>query len=270
MKIVRAKNGVVYIASELLPCPHAFATRVGGVSALPHTSSLNLAYGRGEDNATVLRNLSLLGNAVGFAPEDVISLRQIHSTEVRTVTRANRGEGYYKDSGAGCDGYATTEPGITLGIKTADCVPILLAAVSSGRAYAVGALHAGWRGTLAGIAAEGVKHMLSLGADLSDIRVAIGPAIGQCCFEVGADVRDRVLHSLGSELCSEHVRASDSRADKWYADLGRINRHIFLSLGIPCENIDTSDLCTCHNPQLFYSHRRNGEARGTMLSVIRL
>jgi YfiH family protein len=271
MKTVHAPNGVVYITSELIPCINAFSTRVGGVSAAPHAASLNLAFGRGDDDATVLRNLELFGEASGFEPRSVISLRQIHSAEVRTVSSAERGLGYYIKSDSSCDGYATSDRGVTLGVRTADCVPILLCAVGGdGVAYAAAALHAGWRGTVLKIAAAGVSRLVSLGAKEGDIRAAIGPAIGKCCFEIGPDVRDVIYEKLGEKVCAEYVLPSGTASGKWHADLREINRNILLSCGVKPGNIDVSDLCTCCSAGLFYSHRRDGDARGTMLSVISL
>lgn len=271
MVLHHAANGVVYITSTLIPCTHAFATRLGGVSSLPHTTSLNLGLHRGDDEETVRRNLALFGEAAGFDPGSVISLRQIHSSDVRVVTADDCGLGYFQKSYAACDGYATIDPRVTPGVKTADCVPILLcAAGNDGVPYAVAAIHAGWRGTVAGIAAEGVRKLESLGARTEDIRAVIGPAIGMCCFEISSDVRDEIINRLGSGVSAEFVRPSDSAAGKWYADLKGINRHVLISAGVQPEMIDVSDLCTCCTPELFYSHRRNCDARGTMLSVINL
>jgi YfiH family protein len=271
MKIVHAPNGVIYIKSKLIPCTHGFAARVGGVSKAVHTASLNLAFGRGDDEATVLHNLRLFSEAAGFDPCSVISLRQVHSSNIRTVTAADRELGYYTPSNLCCDGYVTADPQVTLGVKTADCVPILLCATDdSGRPAVAAALHAGWRGTLAGIAVHGVNAMISLGARPGQIFAAIGPAIGQCCFEIDTGLKDKFFTALGAEICSRCFRPSKTRPDKWHADLKGLNAHLLRSCGIPPGNIDISDSCTCCNPKLFYSHRRDHEHRGTMLSVINL
>ncbi|HOA85098.1 MAG TPA: polyphenol oxidase family protein, partial [Bacillota bacterium] len=157
------------------------------------------------------------------------------------------------------------------GIKTADCVPILLCALdNSGRPAVAAALHAGWRGTLTGIAANGVNAMVSLGARPGQIFASIGPAIGQCCFEIDTGLRDEFFTALGAEICSRCFRPSETNPGKWYADLKGLNAHLLISCGIPPGNIDISNSCTCCNPALFYSHRRDREMRGTMLSVINL
>ena len=122
------KNGVFLLKSTVLKSNHAFSTRIGGVSALEHTRGLNLAFGRGDDELTVFKNLSIFAESVGFDDEKVISVPQIHSNIVKNVTGEDAGAGYYKKSAFSCDGYVTTEDNLPLGIKTADCVPILMEA----------------------------------------------------------------------------------------------------------------------------------------------
>ena len=191
MRFVTAPNGVCYVRSTHIACPHGFSTRIGGVSDLPHTASLNLTYGRGDSDAVVLANLARFAEAVGVSG-DVVSLPQVHGTAVRIVDEADRGMGYQRPADGTCDGYVTAAPGVALGVKTADCVPILLADEAAG---VIGALHAGWRGTVAGIASVGVEKMIELGADPSRIVAAIGPSIGVCCYAVGDDFAEAVAAS---------------------------------------------------------------------------
>ena len=135
------RGGYMFVKSKILCSPHAFSTRVGGVSALEHTKSLNLAFGRGDERKIVLENLKIFANAVGFAPEQVISLPQIHSDIIYKVGEENCGEGYFKTENIReGDGYITGEKGFVLGIKTADCVPILFEAEKDGKIVAVGLL----------------------------------------------------------------------------------------------------------------------------------
>ena len=263
MQFVTAPNGVCFVRSDRIALPHGFSTRLGGVSALPHTASLNLAFGRGDDDAVVLANLARFTAAVGV-PGEVISLPQIHSADVRVVTGADAGLGYQHPADGSCDGYVTATPGVTLGVKTADCVPILLADAAAG---VIGALHAGWRGTVAGIARTGVGEMVKLGADPARIVAAIGPAICACCFEVGEEFPDAVAASACAPLCLPHLRRRDGRL---YADLPAMNAAILCSAGLRAENIDQSGLCTCCDSARFYSHRASKGKRGTMLSVIAL
>ena len=260
----------MFITSKILRSPHAFATRLGGVSDLSHTSELNLAFGRGDSDETVLKNLEIFAKNVGFDPKSIVSLPQIHSDKIFKVGREERGKGYYIcegiDSG---DGYITDESGVTLGIKTADCVPILIEAEKGGKIVAVSALHAGWRGTAAGIAKKAVDMLKNdYGVKSEDIRAAIGPCIHECCYEVGEDLKTEVERALGSEIAEKFITPKADEIGKYFCDLAGINSHLLLSAGIPEQNIDTVDLCTCCHPELFFSHRYSKGLRGTMLSVI--
>lgn len=259
----RAHNSVEYVTSDIIRSPHAFSTRLGGVSSESHTASLNLAFGRGDGDETVLENLRRFGDAVHFDPESVISLPQIHSATVIDVDLSMRGEGYFKPPHTSCDGYVTSEKGIVLGVKTADCVPIILEGEDENRnIIAISALHAGWRGTAAGIAAEGVKKLVERGAAPKRIRAAIGPSIGCCCFEVGEDFAVSALELSGKEW-KPFVRDG-----KLYADLKSRNESELLACGLLRENIDVCDECTFCLSDKYYSHRRMKGVRGTMLSVV--
>lgn len=255
-------SGVKFFRSTEIKCPHGFSTRVGGVSSLSHTASLNLAFGRGDDDKTVLENLELFALAVGVDPHSVVSRSQIHSDIVEYVDKSNTGEGYYKPSEISCDGYFTDCPGVTLGIKTADCVPILFYDPTK---KVIGAVHAGWRGTAAGIARVCVDKLRSLGSKPENIRAAIGAAIHFCCYEVGEDFYDSVEKLAGKRRAEEFIREKDGRL---HADIVGLNEDILRESGV--STIDISPHCTCHEPLLFYSHRASKGLRGTMLSVIAL
>ncbi len=265
---VVAQNGVVYFRSTLLPCPHGFSTRIGGVSALSHTASLNLAFGRGDEDETVLKNLSLFAEAVGVEAQKVISVPQIHSADVREMSADQAGLGYYKSSNASFDGYVTEVKGLPVGVKTADCTPVLLAHVKDGEARAVAAVHAGWRGTLYEIAVRAVELLLEKGAEPSEIFAAIGPSIHGCCYEVGEDLYGEFLGRYGEELCRRFIPESGKNDGKYFAQIDRINLYQLQKAGLPRENIDLCELCTACHPELFYSHRKNRGIRGTLLSII--
>ena len=262
--IIKEVNGVKFIVSEVLRSPHAFSTRVGGVSEQSHTSSLNLAFGRGDEDTTVLENLGKFAHAVGFLPENIVSVAQIHSADVRAVGGEQRGLGYFREADFSCDGYVTKEENVVLGIKTADCVPILLEARNEdGEVIAVSALHAGWRGTAARIAQRGVLELLELGASRERIFAAIGPCIGGCCFEVGDECREELQKLDSAGACVEIHE--NGRA---FYDLAALNAWVLESTGVPKCNIDVCGLCTYCEENLFYSHRRQKGVRGSMLSVI--
>ena len=256
--------------SEILHSMHAFATRHGGVSKNDHTRSLNLAFGRGDSDGTVLRNLEIFASEVGFDPRCIVSLPQIHSDKIFSVGKGNYGEGYYIREGIESgDGYVTNEKGVALGIKTADCVPILFEAEKDGRIIAIGAVHAGWRGTVAMIAGKCVERLVSeFDANPSKIRVAIGPCIHSCCYEVSGDLYDAVRCALGEEAADRFVIPRAFIEGKYFCDLVGINRHILLNAGVHDENIDILNECTCCCHDKYFSHRYTSGNRGTMLSVI--
>lgn len=260
----------MFIKSDILRSPHAFATRRGGVSSQEHTKSLNLAFGRGDEDETVLKNLEIFANAVGFDPKAVVSVPQIHSDTVFEAGEADCGKGYFvRDGIDGGDGYVTNKKGVVLGIKTADCVPILFEAEKDGKIVAVGAVHAGWRGTVAKIAPKCVKMLCErYGVRPEDVRAAIGPCIHKCCYEVGGDLRDAVEAKLGGDFAERFVVPKDASEGKYFCDLAGINKDLLLSVGLLPQNIDVIDLCTCCHPELFFSHRYSSGVRGTMLNVI--
>lgn len=262
-------NGVGYYYSTLLKSRHAFATRKGGVSE-GYTKGLNLAHGRGDDEATVLQNLQLLANAVGFDARRVISLPQIHGTQVLTVIEADAGRGYDKPADGASDGYMTTESDLPLGVKSADCVPILLEARDAhGNVPAVSAVHAGWRGTAGGIVVNAV-HALRDACGDCEIFAAIGPCIGHCCFEVEADCVGEFERLCGKETVD--VCFAKAQNGKYYGNLVKVNRMLLGSAGVDDAHIDAANLCTCCHPDRFFSHRYatkyHAGQRGTMLSVI--
>ena len=157
------KNGVFLLKSTVLKSNHAFSTRIGGVSEHDHTASLNLAFGRGDEEETVVKNLGIFAEAVGFNDKDIISVPQIHSSIIHKVDFSNTGMGYHKSHGFSCDGYVTVESDLPIGVKTADCVPILIEARDSNEnVIAVSAVHAGWRGTADRIVENAVNKLCAL------------------------------------------------------------------------------------------------------------
>lgn len=262
---------VRYLVSDLLVSTHAFSTRLGGVSTQAHTGTLNLAFGRGDGRDTVLENLALFGGAVGFDPMGVVSVPQVHGNTVHEVDARHRGMGYHLEAAFEGDGYVTADPLVTLGVKTADCTPILLEASVCDRVVAVAALHAGWKGTVADIAGEGVRKLTALAMERAGVaseeitlRAAIGPCIHACCFEVREDCLSVVRGALGA-MAEEHIRYG---AGKTYLDLPSMNRALLIRSGVAAGNVDICPYCTACRTDLFYSHRASGGVRGTLLSVI--
>ena len=250
---------VLYALSDTIHLPHGFSTRLGGVTEIPHAASMNFTTSTGDSEENVVANYRLFLSALGLEFEGRVSSHQIHSAKVRYVTEADGGSSFDD-----CDGFVTDRPGVVLVVKTADCVPILLADEQAG---VVAALHAGWRGTVGGIAAVGVEEMLRLGATLENIRVAIGACIHECCFEVQQDFADAVIAIKGEEFAKAHIHHKNGGM---YADLVSMNCEILEHAGITRGQIDISADCTCCAPELYHSHRATKGKRGTMAAAIGL
>lgn len=287
--------GVTYVVSDALLSRHAFSTRMGGVSTLPHTASLNLAYGRGDEDAVVRENLARLAKAVGFNSQSVISGPQLHGRLVHLVNASHRGMGYDRPAEAMAgDGYVTSDPTVVAGVKTADCTPILLEARCNGIPIAVAALHAGWKGTTfdivgvgvsrlcaaasavrasdAGASAAGASAAGASGAMASEVTIhaAIGPCIHACCFEVQEDCLTVVRERLGAMAEDFMIRTSARTGVRTTLDLPGLNRALLLRAGVPAAHIDICPDCTACHTELYYSHRAQKGMRGTMLSMITL
>lgn len=252
-------GGLVIERSDRIGVPHAFSTRLGGVSTIPHLSSLNIGENRGDDEANVTENINRLLVPLGHERSSAVLAKQTHSLNVRRVTPADGGR-MFEDT----DGFVTDAPGIALIVKIADCVPILLWDDEAG---VIGALHCGWKGSGGKMAAVGVREMEKLGGDPGRIRAAIGACIHGCCYEVRQDFVDALTDLAGSEPAKSCLSVREGR---YYADLPGLNRRILLEYGLRAENIDVSPSCTCCKPDRYFSHRASGGLRGTMGAAIAL
>ena len=260
MSVITNKVGKLeYLTAEGISVPHCFTTRFGGVSE-GYLASLNLGIHRGDEPENVRKNYEILGEALGFDIEDLVFTRQTHTNIVRVVDGSNCGEGLERDVVPECDALVTNTPGVALAAFTADCTPILLHDPVTG---AVGAVHAGWRGTVADIAGNAVRAMgESFGSRPEDIRAAIGPNIGVCCFETHADVPDAVRAVLGEEAEAFIVPAGE----KFRVDLKGVNAALLRRCGV--RDIEISCDCTACRPDRFWSHRRVGNDRGSLAAII--
>ena len=255
------REGVAFYTAKNLAVPHGFSTRLGGVSTAEHLKSLNLAYGRGDDDAVVEENQKRFFHAL-FGERDLAKAarrEQIHSAE---IAYADKG-GVYSPG----DGFFTDMPGVILTVKIADCVPILM---SDPKKRLIAALHAGWRGTVSGIAQKGVEALCSLGADPSEIQVAIGASIRPCCYEVREDFCQAVSDACGEAFADRFVTVRDKVAGTFSADVCGMNLAILQKAGVREENIAVSPLCTSCHSDLFFSHRASKGKRGTMMAAIML
>ncbi|MBI3974841.1 MAG: peptidoglycan editing factor PgeF [Armatimonadetes bacterium] len=224
---------------------HGFTTRLGGVSGPPY-ATLNLGRGVGDAPALVAENRRRALAALGAESAAHVEASQVHGGEVAVVGRADRGR---KVEGA--DGLVSAEPDVILAIHAADCVPILL---WDPRRGAVGAVHAGWRGTAAGVAAAAVATMRqAFGTEPADLRVGIGPAIGPCHYEVDTPVAE----AFAAWPCASSV-LRPGRPGYWHLDLVEANRRMLEEAGVPDAQIWSSGSCTACHRHLFFSYRREG------------
>ena len=260
MPIITNKIGSLeYLTAEGITVPHCFTTRFGGVSG-GHLESLNIGIHRGDEWKNVLKNYEILGDALGFESKNAVLSHQTHTDIVLRVGRAEQGSGLFGPELPECDSLITNEPGTALVIFTADCTPILFHDPVTG---AVGAAHAGWRGTAAAIGAKTVEAMSrEFGSDPADIRAAIGPNIGPCCFQTDADVPEAMLAAFGEEVRS-FIRQT---GEKYYVNLKEINALVLRRAGV--ERIDISSDCTACQNRRFWSHRVTGGLRGSQGAVI--
>lgn len=241
---------------------HGFSTRLGGVSEGTF-ASMNLSFTRGDDPDAVAENFRRFCTAIGVSADRVVVSAQTHTDHVYNATAADRGRGITRERGyTDIDGLITDEPGVVLCTQYADCVPLFF---TDPVRRVVATSHAGWRGTAAGIGAVTVERMVSdYGCRREDILAGIAPSIGKCCFEVDTPVFDAFCRvPVFDDGCfTPHPN------DKFYIDLWEVNRRHLLNAGIRPEHITVTDLCTKCHPDLFWSHRVTGDARGSLAAFI--
>ncbi|HEX7572740.1 MAG TPA: peptidoglycan editing factor PgeF [Bacteroidota bacterium] len=223
----------------------AFSTRNGGVS--PPPLGMNLSFMVGDDPVNVRKNREIFFGALGIPPGQVAIPGQVHGTTVRRVGEP----GDYPET----DALITSERGLFLCISVADCVPILL---FDPLHNAVGAVHAGWRGTASAIVVAAVEAMhAEFGTLPTGLIASIGPSASACCYKVGADVASRFPSSFVREERGES-----------FVDLKGVNRGQLLDGGLQPGNVELSPYCTISDSSLFHSYRRDGAKSGRMMGVI--
>ncbi len=236
----------------------AFSTRKGGISK-PPLNSLNFSTGQGDSLENVRANYRILARELSINPRWIATCRQVHGDNVEVLDSV-------PVSIPTADALITSSDEIFLGIKTADCLPILILDPKRGVAAAV---HAGWRGTVLRITRKVVRLMkASFGCEPSDIVAALGPAIGPCCYEVDDAVlvpfRRQVPDAERFITIHNHSGHKESRR----LNLTLTNYCELTAEGVARENIRTVELCTCCNPELFFSHRRDGTASGRHIALV--
>lgn len=256
---------VEFLTSEKIKTPHAFSTRLGGVSE-GYLASLNLGHTRGDEPERVKENWRRFGEAVGIPTKRFVYGNQVHGNNVRVVGPEDCKESFDPEKWEPADGYVTNIPGVPLVVFTADCVPVLLHDAKHG---VIAALHCGWRSTVADIEGVAIEKMKALGAEAADIHAAIGPAIGVCCFETGPEVPAAIDTLLGGD--SEGLYApEEGKEGKFMVDLRRAVKRRLCQLGLQAENIEILADCTMCHPERYWSHRYTQGQRGSQANIIML
>ena len=253
---------VCFMTAPTISARHAFTTRLGGVSEGVY-ASMNLGTGRGDTDEAIRENYRLLGEATGIDVTTMAFTKQVHKADVRVVTMEDIHE-LFTAVPYEADGIATNVPGLALICFTADCVPVLLHDPINS---VIAAVHCGWRSSVSDILGNAVAAMESLGAKAENICAAIGPAISECCFQVGAEVIEAARSYIGSDL--EGLYRPDETAEgKYYLDLKSCNARRLMQLGLKEENISVSDECTKCSHEKYWSHRYTGGERGSQGALI--
>jgi YfiH family protein len=249
------------LRSTVIPATfrHGFTTRAGGVSAPPY-DTLNLGGKWGDAPANVAENRRRVERAAG-APLFVAT--QVHGTAIARVTTSDPQAAL---AGTRADGLCSDRPAIAVAVFVADCVPALLADPRTG-AYA--AVHAGWRGTLAGVLPAALRALREhFGARPEDLRVALGPAIGPCCFEVGPEVVEAFESGLPGAREAGVIVAPPPTGGKPRIDLKRANALLLERAGVGPDAIDAGPECTSSDRSRFFSFRRDKPQTGQHLAFI--
>jgi YfiH family protein len=260
-----AQRGPVrYLESEeFLKDPsilHGFCTRIGGVSGGPF-ATLNVSPREGDPPEQVRENWQRLASAFGIPCEQFFVVNQVHGEQFLVIEDALSCRSLENRR---VDAIVTDKPGVAIGIKTADCAPVLL---FDRRNKAIAAVHAGWRGTALGIAGKAVRVMAeNFRTRPEDLSAVIGPSIGPCCYEVDEPVFE-AMSRLGD---TGRVLRPGKREGRWMFDLPLANRIQLERAGMQPGRIFTSGLCTCCRADLFFSHRRDGAKTGRHMNFILL
>lgn len=242
---------------------HGFSTREGGITVDPPKASLNLSWTRCGSPEEVIANFKIFAEGAGIDYDDMAVVNHEHGANVLRLAHEHRGRGFYKDPLPPCDGIITDDPTVTLVTSHADCGAYFFYDPVH---RAIGMAHAGWKGTLLRIGAEMARRMAEeFDTDPSDIIAATGPCICRDCFEVDADLGEKIQSEFGYPGISR-----PGRQGKAYVDLELAAAVQFVEAGIRPESITLMNACTYENRQHFFSHRRDKGITGSMAAYIKL
>ncbi len=275
---INEKNGITYITFPKLEkyneeIIHGFSTRLGGVSK-DHLAAMNLSFTRGDDPDNVKENHRRFAACLGYDEKRLVFSDQVHLTNFYKVTEKDCGKGIIRESDIkDIDGLVTNVPGIPLITFYADCVPLMFYDPVK---KVIAMAHSGWKGTVKRIGAKMVSYMGSeYGSKPEDIICAIAPSICQECYEVSADVAEEFIKEFhddltfnNSNIMQELIYIKDN--GKYQLNLHKACELVLYRAGITREHIDITDLCTCCNPELFFSHRASHGMRGNNAGVMML
>ena len=244
---------------------HLFSTRLGGVSQ-GYYGTMNLSTNGEEDRAVILENYRRIAAVLDEPLDRFVKSKQTHTTNVLQVTGEDAGKGIVKDlTYTDVDGLITNEPGLVLTTTYADCVPLYFVDPVH---RAIGLSHSGWRGTVGRMGAVTLSSMQrEFGTDPAEVCAAIGPSICRDCYEISEDVASEFIQAF-PDWCDEILE--EKAGGKYQLDLWRCNERILLEAGIRQENLAVTNICTCCNERLLFSHRASHGKRGNLGAFLML
>lgn len=252
---------------------HCFTTRRGGISE-GIFAELNLSFTRGDERKAVEENYRRLSAALDVDYEKFVLTDQTHTVNVRKVSAADAGKGLTRERNyRDVDGLITDEPGLVLSAFFADCVPLYFVDPIH---RAIGLSHSGWRGTVCRMGRATIEAMKeAYGTQPKDLVCAIGPSICQDCYEVGEDVAEEFRQAFPDcwqELVVPSLKPKEETGgeQKYQLDLWRANERVLLDAGVAPDQIAVTDICTCCNPEVLFSHRASHGKRGNLGAFLSL
>lgn len=274
---LNSKNGVTFFTFPLLEntglVRHAFSTRLGGVSR-GDFASMNFSFTRGDEREAVLENYKRMADAIGAERERMVLTYQTHTSNIRRVTKEDAGKGVVRERDyRDVDGLITDVPDLTLVTFFADCVPLYFVDPVH---RAIGLSHSGWRGTVKRMGRVTLEAMnREFGTRAEDVIACIGPSICQDCYEVGEEVIEEFKRVFREDDWTEVFKgpkldAGGKSTGKYQLNLWKANELLLREAGIKKERLSVTNICTCCNPELLYSHRGLGGRRGNLCAFLSL
>ncbi|MDX2479405.1 MAG: peptidoglycan editing factor PgeF [Desulfuromusa sp.] len=260
MKLVR-KGKISYLQPKQLPTDlvAGFSTRNGGVSRSPY-NSLNLGLGTDDQMTNVEGNRAAFTRAFDLSPHQLLTVKQVHGEDILLIDEENPDLSHFMT--VEVDAIVTNQPGIMIGVLTADCFPLL---IWHGEKKIIAAIHVGWRGAANGLVAKVIETIHThFACPVAELQAAIGPGIGAHNYEVDRPVRD--AFRLGTGFWKEISK--ETKLAHWQLDIPLSCQLQLEQSGLKPQNIDIAEQCTCCHPELFFSHRRENGITGRQMGFI--